>query len=55
MVLILVTAHATLSAGTAHLSVGPRRLGAGDLALQPPHGIDSRAQYGRVAEMRQLV
>jgi hypothetical protein len=51
-VLILVTAHATLSAGTAHLSLSAREGPApGTWRYNLGDGTDSRAQYGRVAGM----
>ena len=50
--LILVTAYATLSAETAHLSLSVREGPApGTWRYNLRVGIDSRAQYGRVAGM----
>jgi hypothetical protein len=51
-VLVMVTAHATLSAGTAHLSLSVREGPApGTWRYNLGDGADSRAQYGRVAGM----
>jgi hypothetical protein len=49
-VLIMVTAHATLSAGSAHLALSVREGPApGTWRYNLRDGTDSRAQYGRVA------
>jgi hypothetical protein len=49
-VLIMVTAHATLSAGPAHLSLSAREGPApGTWRYNLGDGTDRRAQYGRVA------
>ncbi len=51
-VLILVTVHATLSAGMAHLSLSAREGPApGTWRYNLGDGTDSRVQYGRVAGM----
>jgi hypothetical protein len=51
-VLVMVTAHATLSAGAAHLSLSVREGPAsGTWRYNLGDGIDSRAQYERVAGM----
>ena len=51
-VLVMVTAHTTLSAGTAHLSLSAREGPApGILRYNLGDGTDNRAQYGRVAGM----